>query len=232
MNRAERRRQKAAKPVASYGEAVAGLSAIARELAAVPERTAEGRGIARAIALIEEWQTRGKSPAAARAALLDGTVRLDLAKAHPELTAPTRAIACQMGCAWCCADVSPIAVTEAEVRAVAAATKGTADGRNWLPAACPALDPKTRVCQAYEERPLVCRGFYSTDAAACERHAAGGPNDPARFSTYQEIAFAVQTAALALARRSPPRYELRRALAGIRDGLSVAKALANARLTD
>ncbi|MEL7430892.1 MAG: YkgJ family cysteine cluster protein, partial [Pseudomonadota bacterium] len=51
---------------------------------------------------------------------------------------------------------------------------GQPDGRDWHPQACPALDPATQTCRAYEARPMICRSFLSMDASACEANANGG----------------------------------------------------------
>ena len=87
--------------------------------------------------------------------------------------------ACRDGCAFCCilqgGDGGTI--TEAEARSLHAALSplaGAPDGRQWHPSACPALDPETRSCRAYDARPTICRSFLSTDATACEVNAAGG----------------------------------------------------------
>ncbi|WP_375254421.1 YkgJ family cysteine cluster protein, partial [Yoonia sp.] len=46
--------------------------------------------------------------------------------------------------------------------------------RDWHKDACPALDPETRSCRAYEARPTICRSFLSMDADACRENAEGG----------------------------------------------------------
>lgn len=90
-----------------------------------------------------------------------------------------RNAACRSGCAFCCilSGGDGGTMTEAEARTVHAALApfaGVPDGRAWHPAACPALDPASRTCRIYEARPLVCRAYVSTDAAACEANSEGG----------------------------------------------------------
>ncbi|GKY88514.1 YkgJ family cysteine cluster protein [Sinisalibacter aestuarii] len=90
-----------------------------------------------------------------------------------------RNAACGEGCAFCCilSGGDGGTTTEAEATRLHAALAGRAgepDGRNWHPEACPALDPDTRACRAYDARPIICRSFLSTDASACEANAQGG----------------------------------------------------------
>lgn len=88
-------------------------------------------------------------------------------------------MACGDGCAFCCIltdDQDGGAITEHEAEALHAALApyaGAPDGRGWHLKACPALDPETRSCRAYEARPMICRAFQSTDAEACRRNAEG-----------------------------------------------------------
>ncbi|WOI56594.1 YkgJ family cysteine cluster protein [Palleronia sp. LCG004] len=87
--------------------------------------------------------------------------------------------ACAAGCAFCCILDGPDGgtITEAEARALHSALAplaGHPDGRDWHPQACPALDPETRTCRAYDARPLLCRSFLSRDADACRVNAEGG----------------------------------------------------------
>lgn len=107
---------------------------------------------------------------------LGHAVRDEILKAPPE--AVTNA-ACTQGCAFCCilsgGEGGVITGFEAEqLHSAVRPLKGQADGRDWHPEACPALDPETRSCRAYNARPMICRSFLSTDAGACERNAAGG----------------------------------------------------------
>jgi hypothetical protein len=90
--------------------------------------------------------------------------------------------ACGAGCAYCCIllDGDGGLITDAEAQRLHAAlgpVAGAADGRDWHPRACPALDPATQNCRAYDARPTVCRSFLSTDVEACRTNAAGGSAD-------------------------------------------------------
>jgi AcrR family transcriptional regulator len=73
----------------------------------------------------------------------------------------------------------------AELEAALAPLAGAPDGLIWHPRGCPALDPATRMCRAYEARPAICRSFHSTDAAACEANARGEPVPGARLAGAQ-----------------------------------------------
>lgn len=88
--------------------------------------------------------------------------------------------ACRAGCAFCCIlngeDGGTIGKDEA-VRLFDALQPlaGEPDGRVWHPKGCPSLDPETRMCRAYEARPLICRTYMSTRVDACEDIANGTP---------------------------------------------------------
>lgn len=74
-------------------------------------------------------------------------------------------VPCQAGCAGCCR--GEVLVFEGERERVLAALppeaylRLAAQGPDVNPrqATCPALDPLTRLCSIYAERPLVCRGY-------------------------------------------------------------------------
>ena len=107
---------------------------------------------------------------------LGHAVRDEILKAPPE--AVTKA-ACAQGCAFCCilsgGEGGVITGFEAQqLHNAISPLAGQPDGRAWHPNACPALDPETRSCRAYDARPMICRSFLSMDAAACESNAAGG----------------------------------------------------------
>ena len=90
-----------------------------------------------------------------------------------------RNAACSSGCAFCCILTGPDGgtITGVEARAVHDALSPLAhqpDGRDWHPKACPALDPISRMCRAYDVRPSICRSYMSTDAQACEMNSEGG----------------------------------------------------------
>ncbi|MEJ8563003.1 YkgJ family cysteine cluster protein [Yoonia sp. GPGPB17] len=107
---------------------------------------------------------------------LGHAVREEILKSPPDAV---KNAACAQGCAFCCilsgGEGGVITGFEAaQLHAAVMPLAGQPDGRNWHPEACPALDPATRSCRAYDARPMICRSFLSTDAGACERNAAGG----------------------------------------------------------
>ncbi|PJI92850.1 putative zinc- or iron-chelating protein [Yoonia maricola] len=107
---------------------------------------------------------------------LGSAVRAEILKTPPDAV---RKAACAQGCAFCCilsgGEGGVITGFEAaQLHAAVSPLTGQADGRDWHPEACPALDPATRSCRAYDARPMLCRSFLSTNADACERNAAGG----------------------------------------------------------
>ena len=107
---------------------------------------------------------------------LGAAVRDEILKTPPDAV---RNAACSNGCAFCCilsgGEGGLITQTEAAtLHSALAPLQGQPDGRAWHKDACPALDPKTQSCRAYEARPMICRSFLSTDAEACRRNAEGG----------------------------------------------------------
>ena len=106
---------------------------------------------------------------------LGHAVRDEILKTPPDVV---KNAACTQGCAFCCilsgGEGGVITGFEAQqLHAAVAPLKDQPDGRDWHPNACPALDPETRSCRAYDARPMICRSFLSMDARACERNAAG-----------------------------------------------------------
>ena len=102
-------------------------------------------------------------------------IRDEIIKAPPP---QVRDADCAQGCAFCCiltgGDGGVITASEAtRLRQALQPLAGRPDGRDWHPNACPALDPETRSCRAYDARPMICRSFISTDARACEANAEG-----------------------------------------------------------
>lgn len=107
---------------------------------------------------------------------LGSAVRDELLKTPPEVV---QKAACQQGCAFCCilsgGEGGVITAFEAaQLHQAAAPLQGQPDGRDWHAEACPALDPETRSCRAYDARPMICRSFVSIDAEACRKNAEGG----------------------------------------------------------
>lgn len=88
--------------------------------------------------------------------------------------------ACAEGCAFCCIlsgeDGGTVTALEAtRLHEALAPFAGTPDGRRWHPSACPALDPESLACRAYEARPSICRSYLSSDRSACKSIAEGTP---------------------------------------------------------
>ncbi|MFT7146247.1 MAG: hypothetical protein ACJASZ_001124 [Yoonia sp.] len=106
---------------------------------------------------------------------LGAAVRDEILKTPP---AAVRNAACGDGCAFCCilsgGEGGLITQVEAAtLHKALAPLQGQPDGRAWHKNACPALDPNTQSCRAYEARPVICRSFLSTDAEACRQNAEG-----------------------------------------------------------
>ncbi|MEL6840757.1 MAG: YkgJ family cysteine cluster protein [Pseudomonadota bacterium] len=107
---------------------------------------------------------------------LGHAVRDEILKTPPDAV---RKAACKQGCAFCCilsgGEGGLITGFEAnQLHDALQPVQGQPDGRGWHPKACPALDPATQECRAYDARPMICRSFLSMDAAACETNADGG----------------------------------------------------------
>ena len=111
--------------------------------------------------------------------------------------------ACRSGCAHCCRH--PVGVTLPEVIVLAEAVRALAEPRRtelcravaaaelasrelpWPALAespCPLLDERS-CCSVYQDRPLPCRAFGSTDERACAdpRRSAGVPFDRTAFDS-------------------------------------------------
>lgn len=107
---------------------------------------------------------------------LGSAVRDEILKTPPDAV---RKAACTQGCAFCCILTGGEGglITEIEatrLHAALAPLQGQLDGRQWHKDACPALDPATQSCRAYDARPMICRSFLSMDAEACRLNAEGG----------------------------------------------------------
>lgn len=151
------------------------------------------------LAGVAEGERRALAPELARdddaapgeAARLALDRALDLARAALAREPPSRPIACARGCSWCCA--SKIVVTPPEALRLAAHLRATLDEAALaaVSARIAAVDERTRglsrarrfeekvlcplladdgSCSVHEVRPLVCAGWTSLDAGACERH--------------------------------------------------------------
>ncbi len=111
---------------------------------------------------------------------------------------PMRPLACREGCAWCCQKV--VGTTVPEVMRIAQALHETLEPGeraalldrlvqhdverrsqdSWTAARLPCPLLVNQRCSVYPLRPLTCRGFHSSDARQCERHAKerGAPPGP------------------------------------------------------
>jgi Putative zinc- or iron-chelating domain len=154
------------------------------------------------------------SEGAVAAAAAAGERAAELIRAATAREPPPLPVACAPGCPSCC--VSKIAVVAPEVLRIAAHLRQTLDPealaalservravdgvtRNLTRAArarsgvpCPLLTEEGS-CSVHPVRPLVCQGWTSLDASACERHFAdpdGTPTAPA-FTVAHELASAV-----------------------------------------
>ena len=93
--------------------------------------------------------------------LADGTAATGIGRLGLSGLSPS-GLACAEGCAFCCILSGDDGGTISETEAVAlyealAPLAGQPDGREWNPKACPSLDPDSRMCRAYEARPMICR---------------------------------------------------------------------------
>lgn len=107
---------------------------------------------------------------------LGSALREGILKSPPDAVTDA---ACHQGCAFCCilsgGEGGVITGFEADqLHAATMQVQGQPDGRGWHPQACPALDPDTRGCRAYDARPMICRSFLSVDAETCRKNAEGG----------------------------------------------------------
>ena len=153
----------------------------------------------------------GGAVAAAAAA---GDRAAELLRAAIVREPPPLPIACAAGCSSCC--VSKVAAVAPEVLRIAAHLRGSLDPAALaeLAARVRAADATTRglsraararagvpcpllaedgACSVHPVRPLLCRGWTSLDASACERHFADPDGTPAApgFAVGYELASAV-----------------------------------------
>ncbi|MCA0923013.1 YkgJ family cysteine cluster protein [Pseudooceanicola nanhaiensis] len=165
--------------------------------------------------------------------------RLGSATRDAMLANPPEAVrnaACTAGCAFCCilTEGDGGLITEAEATRLHAALSplaGQPDGRDWHRAACPALDPDTRACRAYEARPMICRSFLSTDAEACRVNAEGGTAEGSGLLgshlDYLATLAVVRDALKGIAQ--VPSYAMARIAAGAVEGETLEESLKAAR---
>lgn len=151
--------------------------------------------------------------------LASGAVATQIGHAMLGQVAAPPGLACAAGCAFCCmlpgADGATITGIEATALHDALAPLDGPDGTVWHPEACPSLDPVTRMCRAYDARPMICRTYVSTSAEACaaiaEGTAAPGPmTHPAQITYLTAHALARDALRGAAA---VPTYSLKRVAA-------------------
>lgn len=214
----------------------------------VAKARAPGAGPAvtdRARRLLGAWLAtagqHGRSGPALVAALAGGAAARDIGAALRDalMADPPESVtraACAPGCAFCCilSGGDGGLITEDEARTLHAALLPLArepDGRRWHPDACPALDPESRTCRAYDARPTICRSFLSTDADACRANAEGGEEQGAGVIgphlDYLAVLGLTRAALKGIAR--VPTYALARVAAGAVAGEEIADTLAAAR---
>ncbi|MBR9764746.1 MAG: YkgJ family cysteine cluster protein [Rhodobacteraceae bacterium] len=167
---------------------IAGLRArLGRARAKGMPKALEERGRRILDAWLATADSQGQPFAAIRAELASGEAARKLAAMTGEQIRASqpdelRNAACASGCAFCCILLEGDGglITEAEARQVHAALSplaGQPDGRAWNAHACAALDPDTRMCRIYDDRPTVCRSFLSVSVEACMENAEGGDAD-------------------------------------------------------
>ena len=150
---------------------------------------------------------------------------------------PLTRAACRSGCAFCCIlqgkDGGVVTAHEAQALHTALAPlAGQPDGRAWHRDACPALDPETRMCRAYDARPVICRSYFSEDAAACEGHVKGVPGaGSAVLGAYPLYLAVIGLARALLGVPKAPTYALNRIAAAAVEGKPLQEALKAAKHT-
>lgn len=204
-------------------------------------KAASARAQRLAVAYLDAARQHGRSPREVVAAFASGAAALTLGTAAREalLANPPEALrrmACREGCAFCCilrgGDGGTITEAEAlSLHGALAPLAGLPDGRTWHPDACPALDPVTRACRAYDARPMICRSFLSTDAEACrinsEGGAAAGAGLVGTHLDYLALHALAREALRGVAR--VPTYSLSRIAAGAVSGETATQSLEAAR---
>ena len=169
----------------------------------------------------------------------EAAVAVGQAAIEPQLadpSGPAARAACRSGCAFCCVlrgdDGGTITRSEAlRLHAALAPLAGEPDGRAWRADACAALDPQTLKCRAYDVRPMICRSFLSSDAAACARMADGAPATGTGVLGAQSVYLAVLAATRQLLQgvAQTPTYSLATVTAWSVDGRSDDETLTAAR---
>ena len=235
MPRADRRRQEGTDAAQALAQKIARA-----KLPGTPPALAD-RARNALTALVQTAAKRGLPLSELAQRMADGQAAATIADIEAEQARalgrdPEAGAACAAGCAFCCIlpgeDGGTITRHEAlRLHAALAPLAGQPDGRAWHKDACPALDPATRVCRAYEARPQICRAFHSTDAAACEANARGEPVPGARLAGPHLTYLAAHGLARAVLgpRHRVETFSLREIARAAADGQDADTALAQAR---
>jgi len=148
------------------------------------------------LAYTTSMSEQGRSGGEIADQLADGTAAQGIGRIGLSALSP-QGLACAEGCAFCCIlsgeDGGTITQAEAiELHTALTPLAGEPDGRAWHPKACPALDPETQRCRAYEARPMICRSYVSGDVEACQKIAEGEPADgPGTLAPYHTYLAAI-----------------------------------------
>ncbi|PWJ22400.1 YkgJ family cysteine cluster protein [Jannaschia seohaensis] len=163
--------------------------------------------------------------------LSDGTAASRIGEALLARSPAPEGLACASGCAFCCilSGEDGGTITRADAARLHAALPAGEDAEPWHPDACPALDPATRLCRAYEARPLICRTYVSRDVSACEAIAGGDARPGTGTLPAQVISITAHALVRAALGRGAPTYSLRKVAAGARAGRDLADTLSEAR---
>lgn len=177
----------------------------------------------------------GKSQETIISSIADGTAAQVIGQIGLSVYSPSGA-ACKAGCAFCCilSGEDGGTITEVEAKQVFSALnkfQNKPDGRDWNPSACAALDPETLTCRSYENRPIICRSYISTDASACKNVSQGesgsGMGTLGPYHTYLAAIEASRNGLKGVKRVST--YSLAKLAANAVDGASLEEALNRSR---
>ncbi|MXQ08525.1 hypothetical protein GQ651_11770 [Alphaproteobacteria bacterium GH1-50] len=224
---------------------VTDFTQLRKRLKAARVKGAPSHALGQARLMMDAWidaaESHGMPVSEALRRIRDGAAARQIAEevAHTQLSSNSGIAAnaaCRAGCAFCCIlkgeDGGTIGADEARrLHKALLPLIGQPDGRQWHENACPALDPETRMCRAYDARPMICRSYMSVDVAACERIAEGQPADGAGVLGAQMIHLAL----LALSRAAMagiamvPTYSMAKLAQMAVDGASLDEALTMAR---
>ncbi|GIT89788.1 hypothetical protein JANAI62_07270 [Jannaschia pagri] len=163
--------------------------------------------------------------------LSDGTAATQIGEALLARSPVPEGLACGQGCAFCC--ILPGddggTITGAEARRLHAALGPQPQETPWHPDACPALDPATRLCRAYDARPMICRTYVSQDVTACEAIAEGEAR-PGTGTLPPQVIYVTAHALVRVALgKGAPTFSLRAVARAAADGVPMDEALPAAR---